>query len=144
MMKVAELAMSAVSGAGTTVDDDSPPWEVNAPAQEALAYFDGRKKFSLQEFEEQALRTPEARERFAAERRRLEDDEGVRVEDAFEISKRDVAKAKKGMKSLLRLDSGVEIKLKPKVVEKPDAVLEKGYDEERGMRFIKVFYKEEI
>ncbi|MEM1085018.1 MAG: nucleoid-associated protein [Verrucomicrobiota bacterium] len=142
--KVAELAMSAVSGAGPTVDDDSPPWEVNAPAQEALAYFDGRKKFSLQEFEEQALRTPEARERFAAERRRLEDDEGVRVEDAFEISKRDVAKAKKGMKSLLRLDSGVEIKLKPKVVEKPDAVLEKGYDEERGMRFIKVFYKEEI
>ncbi|MEP4076577.1 nucleoid-associated protein [Haloferula sp.] len=142
--KVAEMAMTAVSSDGAEADDDSPPWEVNAPAKEALSYFDGKKKFSLQEFEEQALRTPEAKAKFAAERKRVEEEEGVKVADAFDISKRDVAKAKKGMKSMMKLDTGVEIKLKPKVVDKPDTVLEKGYDSEKGMKFIKVFYNKDL
>lgn len=139
--KVAEMAMVAVAA---DADDDSPPWEVNTPAKEALSYFDGKKKFSLQEFEEQALRTPQAKAKFAAERKRVEDEEGVKVADAFDISKRDVAKARKGMKSLMKLDTGVEIKLKPKVVDKPDAVLEKGYDPAKGMKFIKVFYNRDL
>lgn len=142
--KVAEMAMAAVASDGAEVDDDSPPWEVNAPAKEALSYFDGKKKFSLQEFEEQALRTPQAKARFAAERKRLEEDEGVKVADAFDISKRDVAKAKKGMKSIMKLDTGVEIRLKPKVVDKPEAVLEKGFDEAKGMKFIKVYYNKDL
>ncbi|MGB6222916.1 nucleoid-associated protein [Haloferula sp.] len=142
--KVAEMAMAAVAADASEVDDDSPPWEVNSPAKAALSYFDGKKKFSLQEFEEQALRTPQAKAKFAAERKRVEEEEGVRVADAFDISKRDVAKARKGMKSLMKLDTGVEIKLKPKVVDKPDAVLEKGYDSEKGMKFIKVFYNKDL
>lgn len=142
--KVAEMAMAAVTSDGGEADDDSPPWEVNTPAKEALSYFDGKKKFSLQEFEEQALRTPAAKARFAAERKRLEEEEGVKVDDAFDISKRDVAKARKGMKSMMKLDTGVEIKLKPKVVDRPEAVLEKGYDAEKGMKFIKVFYNRDL
>ncbi len=142
--KVAEMAVAAVAGNGGEGDDDAPPWQANEPAREALSYFDGRKKFSLQEFEEQALRTPEARARFAEERKRLEEEEGVKVEEDFDISRRDVAKAKKGMKSVMKLDTGVEIRLKPKVLDKPESVLEKGYDEERGMSFIKVFYKREV
>ncbi|MFC7336870.1 nucleoid-associated protein [Haloferula chungangensis] len=142
--KVAEMAMAAVGADAPAADDDSPPWEVNNAAQEALSYFDGKKKFSLQEFEEQALRTPEAKAKFAAEKRRLEEEEGVKVDDAFDISKRDVVKAKKGMKSMMKLDTGVEIKLKPKVVDKPDAVLEKGFDEAKGMKFIKVYYNKDL
>jgi hypothetical protein len=142
--KVAEMAMAAVASDGSETDDESPPWDVNAPAKEALSYFDGKKKFSLQEFEEQALRTPQAKAKFAAEKKRLEEEEGVRVDDAFDISKRDLVKAKKGMKSLMKLDTGVEIKLKPKVVDKPDSVLEKGFDEARGMKFIKVYYNKDL
>ena len=44
---------------------------------EPLAYFDDHKHFSLAEFEEQALRTPEARARFA------EDCQVVRVSVAL-------------------------------------------------------------
>ncbi len=142
--KVAEMAMAAVGADPPAADDDSPPWEVNNAAQEALSYFDGKKKFSLQEFEEQALRTPQAKAKFAAEKRRLEEEEGLKVEEAFDISKRDVVKAKKGMKSMMKLDTGVEIKLKPKVVDKPDAVLEKGFDEAKGMKFIKVYYNKDL
>lgn len=144
--RIAEMAVAAVAPAAPQADgeSDAPPWEVNAPAREALSYFDGKKKFSLQEFEEQALRTPEAREKFAHARRRIEEEEGVQLGEDFEISKRDVTKARKLMKSVMRLDTGVEIRLKPKVVDAPDAVLEKGFDESRGMKFIKVYFNKDF
>lgn len=141
--RVAELAVAAVSQPAES-DDDSPPWDRDAPAREVLGFFEGRKHFSLAEFEEQALRTPEAKTRFAEERRRLEEDEGVKLEDEFEVSKRGVTKARKKLKSVMKLDSGVELRLKPKVALEPDEVLEQGYDEQRGMKFIKVYFRREI
>ncbi len=140
--RVAEMAVNAVSP--DAVAEDSPPWDVNEPAQEALTYLKGQKNFSLQEFEEQALRTDAAKSRFADERKRLEEEEGIKLEENFDISKRDVTKAQKFMKSIMKLDTGVEIRLRPKVVEKPGEVLEKGYDEERKMSYIKVYFNEDL
>ena len=142
--RVAEMAVQvAVSEAARTAGDDAPPWEANKAASEALSFFDGRKKFSLQEFEEQALRTPAAKERFAAERRKLEDEEGVKLDDGFAIAKSEVSKARKLIKSVMKLDTGVELRLKPQVAAKPEEVIEHGHDEERGMRYVKVYYRKD-
>ena len=140
--RVAEMAVNAVSTKGAS--EDSPPWDVNEPAQEALTYLKGQKNFSLQEFEEQALRTDAAKSRFAEERKRLEEEEGITLEENFDISTKDVTKARKFMKSIMKLDTGVEIRLRPKVVDKPDDVLERGYDEERKMSYIKVYFNEDL
>jgi hypothetical protein len=146
--KVAEMAVAAVAGAaGASSEDggdDSPPWEANRAASEALGYFKDRKTFSLAEFEEQALRTPEAKARFAEERRRMEEDEGVKLEEGFDISSRDVSKAKKLMKSVMKLDTGVEVRLSPKAIEQKEPVIETGYDEARGMKFVKVYYRRDL
>ena len=48
------------------------------------------------------------------------------------------------MKRMMKLDTGVEIRLSPKVVDKPDDVLKKGYDEERKMSYIKVYFNEDL
>lgn len=145
--KVAEMAVASVAkSAPVTTDDrdDSPPWEVNEAAKEALSYFDDKKTFNLQDFEESALRTPEAKAKFAEQRQRLEEEEGVSLEDNFDIAPREVSKAKKLMKSIMKLDSGVEIRLKPHVVDDPAPVLEKGYDEEKGMNYVKVYYRKDL
>ena len=140
--RVAEMAVTAVSPAGTAVD--SPPWDINEPAQEALSYLRDQKQFSLQEFEENALRTEAAKSRFSEERQRLEEEEGIKLEENFNISKRDITKAKKLMKRMMKLDTGVELRLSPKVVDKPEDILEKGFDEERKMNFIKVYFNEDL
>jgi hypothetical protein len=140
--RVAEMAVTAVSP--ETPEADSPPWEVNEPAREALSFLRDQKQFSLQEFEENALRTEAAKSRFAEERKRLEEEEGLELKDHFDISKRDISKAKKLMKSTMKLDTGVEIRLKPKVVDKPDEVLEKGFDESKKMNFIKIYFNEDL
>ncbi|MGC6426332.1 MAG: hypothetical protein ACON5H_04975 [Akkermansiaceae bacterium] len=141
--KVAEMAVTAISETTPPPVEGAPPWEVNDAAKEALTYFDNREHFSLQEFEENALRDQTTRERFREERKRLEEEEGVAIDENFDISPKDVSKAKKLMKSVLKLDTGVEIRLKPKVIDSPDKVLEKGYDEEKKMNFIKVYFNRE-
>ena len=127
----------------TPKNDDSPPWEDHSAARDALTFFEEKEHFSLQEFEEQVLKSPETKARFAEHRAKFEEESGQRLEDSFEISKKDVTKAKKKISSLMKLDTGVEIRLKPSVIDHPERVLEHGYDEARGMKFIKVYFNED-
>ena len=137
------MAVTAVTPEFTPTGEN-PPWEANNPAKDALTFLGDQKNFSLQEFEEHALRTEAAKTRFAEERKRVEEEEGIVFEENFDISKRDVSKAKKLMKSIMKLDTGVEIRLRPKVVDNPGEVLERGYDEEKKMSYIKVYYNEDL
>jgi hypothetical protein len=125
-------------------DDDSAPWDDTSAVREAITYFEEKEHFSLQEFEEQVLKTPESKARFAEHRAKVEEETGQRLEESFEISKKDVSKAKKKIGSLMKLDTGVEIRLKPSVLGDPDRVLEHGFDETRKMKFIKVYFNEDL
>lgn len=125
-------------------DDDTPPWDTANAARDAITYFEEKENFSLHEFEDQVLKTPEAKAKFAEHRSKIEEEQGHRLEDSFEISKKDVTKAKKKIRSMMKLDTGVEIRLKPALAAKPEAILEHGFDEERKMKFIKIFFNEEL
>ena len=59
-------------------------------------------------------------------------------------SRNDVAKANKKVSAVIKLDTGVEIHLKATLAGKPDAVIERGYDDTKGMKFIKVFFNRDM
>jgi hypothetical protein len=44
----------------------------------------------------------------------------------------------------MKLDTGVEIRLKPALAVKPDQVLEHGFDEQKKMKFIKIYFNEDL
>jgi hypothetical protein len=44
----------------------------------------------------------------------------------------------------MKFDTGVEIRLRPKVVDNPSEVLERGFDQEKKMNYIKVYYHEDL
>ena len=123
-------------------DEEAPPWDTCNAARDALDYFDDREHFDLQEFEEKVLKTPDAVTKFAEHRSRLEEEQGQPLPTSFEISQRDITKAKKRIGTVLKLDTGIEIHVKPSVSEHQMPVLERGFDEERGMKFIKVYFNE--
>ena len=126
-------------------DDDSPPWETSGAEKDAMAYFEEKESFSLHEFEDEVLKTPEAKQRFAEHRSKIEEEQGHRLDESFAISKKDVSKAKKKLQqSVMKLDTGVEIRLKPSAVAKADRVLEHGFDEGKKMKFIKIFFNEDL
>ncbi len=125
-------------------DDDTPPWDSANAARDAITYFEEKEKFSLTEFEDEVLKTPEAKAKFAEHRSKIEQEQGHKLDDSFEISKKDVTKAKKKIRTSMKLDTGVEIRLKPALAEKPDQVLEHGFDEVRKMKFIKIYFNEDL
>ncbi len=143
-MAVAFVKQEEKEKHGHTTDDDAPPWETRTAARDALAYFEGREKFSLQEFEEQVLRTPEAVSKFKQHRARVEEEQGQAFENEFDISKKHLGKAKKRTATVMKLDTGVEIHLKPAYGDQPEPTLERGFDEAKGMKFIKVFFNKDV
>jgi len=137
----ADMAVSFVEKS-QPADDDTPPWDVCTAAQDAIAFFDEREHFDLQEFEEKVLKTPDAVARFAEHRSRVEEEQGQPLESSFEISAKDLKKAKKRIGAVLKLDTGVEIHVKSTFATAN--VIERGFDDDKGMKFIKVYYNEDL
>lgn len=125
-------------------EEDTPPWETCNAARGALDYFEDREKFDLQEFEDEVLKTPEAKTKFKEHRERIEEEQGQPLETNFEISKKDVTKAKKRISAVLKLDTGVEIHVKPTLSVEHDPVLERGFDDRKGMKYIKVYFNRDM
>ncbi len=131
--------------AAREVDEDVPPWESAGPEKDVISYFEEKETFSLHDFEDEVLKTPEAKKRFAEHRAQVEEEQGQKLDQSFSISKKDLTKAKKKLvQSVMKLDTGVEIRLKPNAVSKAGEVLEHGYDEGKRMKFIKVFFNEDL
>jgi len=143
-MAVAFLEKEKKEAPKKAADDDTPPWDASSSARDAITYFEEKENFSLQEFEEQVLKSPEAKAKFAEHRNMVEQEQGHKLDDSFEISKKDVTKAKNKIKTTMKLDTGIEIRLKPAVANEPDKFLEHGFDDARNMKFIKVFYREDL
>jgi len=127
-----------------TTESDAPPWEGCTAARDAITYFEEKENFSLHEFEQEVLKTPEAVAKFTEHRERFEREEGQKLDDSFAISKKDVNKAKKKIGAVVKLDTGVEIHLKPGFTDQAESVIERGFDEQKGMKFIKVFFNEDV
>lgn len=139
----AKMAVSCIEEEKDS-DTDTPPWETCTAARDALDYFEGRENFDLKEFESDVLKTPEAVAKFAEHRSRIEEEQGQALEESFEISKKDVTKAKKRISAVLKLDTGVEIHVKPTLSTEFDPVLERGFDDKKGMKYIKVYFNKDL
>ncbi|HRJ09909.1 MAG TPA: nucleoid-associated protein [Prosthecobacter sp.] len=123
---------------------DTPPWDTCNAAREALAYFEEREQFDLGEFEQEVLKSPDAVAAFEDHRARVVEEQGQPLDTRFEISKKDITKAKRRIGAVLKLDTGVEIHVKSTLSTEHDPVLERGYDDAKGMKFVKVYYKEQL
>jgi hypothetical protein len=141
--KMAVSFLEERKSAAAAAEDDTPPWETANAANAALDYFEDREKFELNEFEQEVLKDPETIAQFGEHRARMEEEQGQPLETSFEISKKDLTKAKKRIAAVLKLDTGVEIHIKPGVGA-ADPQLERGYDDQKGMKYVKVFYNKDV
>lgn len=123
--------------------DDTRQEERMEVASNSMSYLEEADEFELGDFKSNALRDPRRIEQFEAFRSHYEDETGHELEDKFTVSKTEAKKAKKRLKSRLKLDVGAELRFSSGFIEQADHFLERGFDEERGMEFVKVwFYKE--
>ncbi len=137
------LAVSFLEQAQPAGEGEAPAEDRQAAARDAIAYFEAKETFDLEEFESEVLKTPEAVAQFAEHRSRVEEQQGAPLEKSFGISKKDVSKAKKKIGTVLKFDTGVELHLKPTFSDRHAGVLERGFDDDKQMKFVKVYYNKE-
>ncbi|MEM7656688.1 MAG: nucleoid-associated protein [Bacteroidota bacterium] len=110
----------------------------------SMNYFNQNKEFELDGFQDEVLENPTHREQFEVFRQDYEEKTGMSPsQEGFPISRYAVRNMRKQIKSLIKLDTQIEIKLNPRNVEEAGDFIERGWDDQRSMYYYKVFFNEE-
>lgn len=104
----------------------------------STAFFKEKDKFNLKEFEREILPQPELKEAFMDYRKTFNEKMDLTAIDDFEISPTAVKKNQKFMRSVVKLDKNFHI-----YVHGRHDYVEKGYDDEKGLKFYKLYYSNE-
>ena len=104
----------------------------------SMGYFKEKETFKQEEFEEEVLGNPQAISLFNDYRQQFEQEYDAPFDASFGISDQAVKKVQSAYKSVLKLDKNFHI-----YVHGKREYIEKGYDEEKGMNYYKVYFKEE-
>ncbi|WP_111708830.1 nucleoid-associated protein [Lutibacter citreus] len=107
-------------------------------------FFKENEDVNIQDFKEEVFEENEdLKPLFDDYKKQFEEINDVLVRNQFAISDIVLKKQKAKMKTEIKLDTNIQIKLD---IDAPDAsseYLEKGYDEDKKMKFYKVFFNEE-
>ncbi|MCT4665420.1 MAG: nucleoid-associated protein [Flavobacteriales bacterium] len=93
--------------------------------------------------EEELLEPFEVVESYDDFKKTYRDDYEIELEEDFFVAHETLKKAQRKIKSEIKLDTKISIKIDLKEADSVVDNIEKGYDEERGMSFYKVFFNEE-
>src|SRR5690606_21288086 len=104
----------------------------------STSYFKEKDNFNLQDFEKEVLVQPEIVEAFRDYRTDYNKRMDLTAVDEFEVSPTAVKKNQKYMHSVVKLDKNFHV-----YIHSQHDYVERGYDEERGMKFYKLFYVNE-
>lgn len=104
-------------------------------------YFTNTEVFDFNEFSE---KVSNGNTEVMQELNTYREDFGLDDTNSFEISKTAFKNAKRKIKSNIKLDTNISIKLDTNNPEASNHYIKRGFDEERGMYFYKVFFNEEM
>ncbi len=109
----------------------------------SMNYLSDKDNLEIGEFANEMFQEPEMRQEFLGYKNKYEKEKEIKIQDSFEISQNSVKSKKRLIKSLIKLDTNIQIKLDSNDPEYNQQFIEKGFDEIRGMRFYKVYYNNE-
>jgi len=109
----------------------------------SVDYFSKNDTFDLEEFTSSVIDEPESAERFKNYSQAFAEERGLEQFDDFAINKSTVRNMKRKFRNFIKLDTQIEIKFSGYNPEQSEQYVERGFDEERGMHFYKVYFYSE-
>lgn len=104
----------------------------------SVAYFKEKEVFEVDDFSEEVLGNPQAISLFKEYKTNFEEMHDLPIGDSFEISGQAVKKEAKIFKSILKLDKNFHVYIHGK-----RELIEKGFDDDKGMNFYRLYYEQE-
>ncbi|WP_315109864.1 nucleoid-associated protein [Clostridium intestinale] len=108
----------------------------------SVQYFNENDSFDLSTFSQEIIKEPEIIERFNNYSKDYKEKLQIDLESKFPISNSIVKSYKKKLNKIIRLDNKFEIKFVQANDIKEDFI-EKGFDDEKGLKFYKIYFNEE-
>ncbi|WP_187261517.1 nucleoid-associated protein [Pontibacter beigongshangensis] len=109
----------------------------------SVDYFSKNETFDLEEFTSSVIDEPESAERFKSYSQSFAEERGLEQFDDFTINKATVRNMKRKFRNFIKLDTQIEIKLSGYNPEQSEQYMERGFDDDRGMHFYKVYFHSE-
>jgi hypothetical protein len=106
-------------------------------------YFSKNDTFDLEEFTTSVIDEPASAELFKSYSQVFAEERGLESFDDFAINKSTVRNMKRKFRNFIKLDTQIEIKFNGYNPEQSEQYVERGFDEERGMHFYKVYFYSE-
>ncbi|WP_286767178.1 MULTISPECIES: nucleoid-associated protein [Sphingobacterium] len=104
----------------------------------AQAYFKNNETFYQEEFEESVIGSEAAISLFRTCKTNAEELLDAKIPDDFPLSNAVIKKSKAGFKNMIKLDKNFQINVHGK-----RELIERGFDEEKGMNYYKVYFENE-
>ena len=101
-------------------------------------FFKKHERFDFQEFSTEVMQEPMLMQSFERYKEGYEQEQQTTIEGSFDISGMAVRKQERVFKSVLKLDKNFHV-----YIHGDRQLIEKGYDEEKGMNYYKIYYREE-
>lgn len=113
-------------------------------AKKAVSHISANEEFDREVFEKEVLVEPEMIEQFAHFKEEFEKEDEMPLDDKFKVAKKIAKREEKKLKSRMKLDTGAVIRLTSALIETPAGMVEQGFDDAKKMKFVKLFYNEEV
>jgi hypothetical protein len=108
-----------------------------------INYFEDNELYDIDNFTDSLFKDNKMKEDFFEYYQSNEEAFDFDMYDKFELSQSDIKKEKKKIKNIIKLDTKLELKV---LLDKDNGTknIEKGFDEDKGMHFYKIYFNEEI
>lgn len=101
-------------------------------------FFKEKESFDIEEFENEVIEQQSVIDSFKQYKEDFQKERDIEIVDKFDISVNAVKKQSRVFKSIIKLDKNFHI-----YIHGNKELIERGYDEERGLYFYQLFFKEE-
>ncbi|WP_018478584.1 nucleoid-associated protein [Pontibacter roseus] len=109
----------------------------------SVDYFSKSETFDLEEFTSSVIDQPETAEKFKNYTQAFAEERDIEGFTDFAINKNTVKYMKRKFRNFIKLDTQIEIKFSGYNPEQSEQYVERGFDQERGMHFYKVYFHSE-
>ncbi|GAB1857051.1 nucleoid-associated protein [Flavobacteriaceae bacterium MHTCC 0001] len=117
--------------------------EQNAFLAKTIDFFKENEVVNIERFKDELFEEDKHKKEFDTYKKEFEDEQSLVIRNQFDIAEAVVNKEKRKIKTDIKLDTNIQIKLD---IDAPDAsteYLERGYDEDKKMHYYKVFFNAE-
>ncbi|MBZ5857138.1 nucleoid-associated protein [Flavihumibacter profundi] len=104
----------------------------------SMDYFKTREQFNLQEFADEVIHHPDVVDTFMDYKKNFEASRNYAIDESFDINGMALKKQARLFKTVLKLDKNFHV-----YIHGRRDLIERGYDEETGKKFYKLYYEEE-